>query len=88
MMAEITYRWIEHPIRKNEYLVRRPGLLLVGAAGAALLSIGASAALTSFARNEAAVDQKYDAIEAASVDFGFASRKCYTEGRSFRGKGM
>jgi peptidoglycan/LPS O-acetylase OafA/YrhL len=86
MMAEITYRWIEHPIRKNEYLVRRPGLLLVGAAGAALLSIGASAALVSFARNEATVDQKYHAIEAASVDFGFAPRKCYTEGRSFEAK--
>jgi peptidoglycan/LPS O-acetylase OafA/YrhL len=84
MMAEITYRWFEHPIRKNEYLVRRPGLLLVGAAGATLLSVGASAALASFARNEAMVNQKYHAIEAASVDFGFESGKCYAEGQSLR----
>ena len=86
MIAEITYRWIEQPIRSNEYLRRRPGLMLVGAAGATLLSVGASEALASFAQNKAAVDRKYYAIEAASVDFGFASGECYTEGRHFEAK--
>lgn len=82
LMAAMTYRWIEQPIRTSPYLARRPKLSLCAAAGAALLTVGAAAALVSFGERETMLDAKYRVIQAATVDYGFAARQCYTEGRS------
>jgi peptidoglycan/LPS O-acetylase OafA/YrhL len=82
LMAAVTYRWIEQPIRTSPYLARRPNLSLCAAAGAALLTVGATAALVSYGQYEMTLDDKYKAIQAATVDYGFAVRQCYTDGRS------
>jgi peptidoglycan/LPS O-acetylase OafA/YrhL len=82
LMAALTYRWIEQPIRTSRYLVRRPKLSLSAAGGAALLTVGASAALAWFGQREMTLDAKYSAIQAATMDYGFAERQCYIDGRS------
>jgi peptidoglycan/LPS O-acetylase OafA/YrhL len=82
LMAAMTYRWIEQPIRTSSYLARRPNLSLSAAAGAALLTVGAAAALASFGEREMTLDAKYKVTQAATVDYGFAGQECYTDGRS------
>jgi peptidoglycan/LPS O-acetylase OafA/YrhL len=82
LMASLTYRWIEQPIRTSRYLARRPKLSLSAAGGAALLTVGASAALAWFGQREMTFDAKYSAIQAATMDYGFAERQCYIDGRS------
>jgi peptidoglycan/LPS O-acetylase OafA/YrhL len=82
LMAALSHRWVEQPIRTSRHLVRRPNWSLCAAAGAALLTIGTSAALASFGQREMTLDAKYEAIQAATVDYGFAARQCYTDGRS------
>jgi peptidoglycan/LPS O-acetylase OafA/YrhL len=81
LMAAMTYRWIEQPIRTSRYLARRSNLSLSAAAGAALLTVGAAAALVSFAHRQMTLDAKYAAIQAATMDYGFAER-CYADGES------
>jgi hypothetical protein len=78
----LSHRWIEQPIRTSRHLARRPDWSLCAAAGAALLTIGTSAALASFGQREMTLDAKYKVVQAATVDYGFAVRQCYTEGRS------
>jgi hypothetical protein len=82
LMAAMTYRRIEQPIRTSRYLLRRPNLSLFAAAGAALLTVGAAAALVSFAHRQMTLDAKYAAIQAATMDYGFAKRTCYADGDS------
>jgi peptidoglycan/LPS O-acetylase OafA/YrhL len=82
LMAAMTYRWIEQPIRTSPYLTRRPNLSLCAAAGAALLTVGAAVALMSFGQREMTLDAKSKIIQAATVDYGFTARQCYTDGRS------
>jgi peptidoglycan/LPS O-acetylase OafA/YrhL len=80
LTAALTYRWIEQPIRTSRYLARRRSLSLSAAAGAALLTIGMSAALFAFGQEQMALDARYRVIQAATVDYGFAARECYAEG--------
>jgi peptidoglycan/LPS O-acetylase OafA/YrhL len=82
LMAALTYRWIEQPIRTSRYLAQRPKWSLSAAAGAALLSVGAAAALALLAHRQMTLDATYRAIQAATVDYGFAARQCYADGRS------
>jgi peptidoglycan/LPS O-acetylase OafA/YrhL len=82
LTAALSHRWIEQPIRTSPYLARRPNWSLCAAAGTALLTIGTSAALASFGQREMTLDAKYKVIQAATVDYGFAGRQCYTDGRS------
>jgi peptidoglycan/LPS O-acetylase OafA/YrhL len=82
LMASLTYRWVEQPIRTSPYLVRRPNLSLSGAAGTTLLTVGAAATLVSFAHHQMALDARYRVIQAATVDYGFAGRTCYIDGES------
>ncbi len=82
LMAALTYRWIEQPIRTSRYLARRPNWSLCAAAGAALLTVGTSAALASFGQREMTLDAKYKVIQAATVDYGFAALECYADGPS------
>ncbi len=87
LIADMTYRWIEQPIRSNRYLGAGPDFAGAALPALALLIVGASEALASFAQNKAAVDRKYYAIRGRfTVDFGFASGECYTEGRHFEAK--
>jgi hypothetical protein len=82
LMAAMTYRWIEQPIRTSPYLARRPNLSLFAAAGAALLTVGAAAALVSFAHRQMTLDANYAAVQAATMDYGFAKGTCYADGES------
>ena len=52
LMAALTYRWVEQPIRTSRCLAQRRALSLSAAAGVALLSVGASAALAAFANHQ------------------------------------
>jgi peptidoglycan/LPS O-acetylase OafA/YrhL len=82
LMAALTYRWVEQPIRTSRYIARRRNLSLSAAAGVAMLSVGSSAALGSFADRQLNLDERYRAIQAATVDFGFAAWECYADGPS------
>jgi peptidoglycan/LPS O-acetylase OafA/YrhL len=82
LMAAMTYRWVEQPIRTSRYLARRRDLSLSAAAAVAVLSVGTSAALASFADHQMRLDAKYSATQAATVDYGFAALECYADGPS------
>lgn len=82
LIAALTYRWVEHPIRTSRYLARRRNLSLSVAAGVATLSVGTSAALGSFAEHQLKLDERFRTIQAATVDFGFTALECYADGPS------
>ena len=82
LAATLTYHWVEQPIRRSRYLAWRPNLSLCSAAGAALLTVGVAGALVSFAHHQMALDERYRAIQATTIDYGFDARACYIEGRS------
>lgn len=86
LAAELTYHWVEQPVRTSRFLVRRPGLSLLGAAGAASLTMVMFAALASVARQQLQFDLRFKLVEAASMDVGFEPRRCYSEGSSFEAK--
>jgi peptidoglycan/LPS O-acetylase OafA/YrhL len=80
LMAALTYRYVERPIRTNQYLARRRNLSLSTAAGVACLTAGASTALASFGYFQVTLDARFKSIQAATVDYGFAARECYVDG--------
>jgi peptidoglycan/LPS O-acetylase OafA/YrhL len=83
LAATLTFRLVERPIRENSYLNARSGLTLGAAGGATLLTIAASWALIRFGREQLALDLRFHAIGAATIDFGDISKDCWSEGRSF-----
>jgi peptidoglycan/LPS O-acetylase OafA/YrhL len=86
VVAALTFRFVERPIRENQYLITRSGLSLGGAAAATLVTIAASWSLMVFARQQLALDKRFEAIGAATTDFGNLPQACFSEGRSFEAK--
>jgi peptidoglycan/LPS O-acetylase OafA/YrhL len=86
VIAALTFRFVERPIRENQCLIIRSGLSLGGAAAATLVTIAASWSLMVFARQQQAVDKRFEAIGAAATDFGNLPQTCFSEGRSFEAK--
>jgi len=83
LMAECTYRWVEHPTRENRYLRGRPQLSLSGAAGAASITFLIAGVSAYHGREELKLDQRFQFVAAATTDYGFARLECYADGSSF-----
>jgi hypothetical protein len=86
LVATVTYRLVERPVRDNTYLGARSGLSLSIAAGIALLIISGSWTLITYATQQLALDRKFEAIGAATADHGKLPKDCWSEGRSFEAK--
>lgn len=82
LAATATYHLVERPVRTNAYLGARSGLSLGIAAGATLLTVVASWTWVMVARQQLAVDAKFQAIGAATADFGKLPKDCRSEGLS------
>jgi peptidoglycan/LPS O-acetylase OafA/YrhL len=82
-VAAITFRLIEQPVRDSSYLRTRPVLSLSAAAAVTFCIVASSWAVSALARHRAGVDQAYERISAASIDFGDLPRDCWSDGNAF-----
>jgi peptidoglycan/LPS O-acetylase OafA/YrhL len=82
LAAILTFSFVERPIRENPYLRARSGLSLRLAAGATLLTIGASWALIFYGQ-QLAMDRSFQSLTAATTDIADLSQKaCMSWGLS------
>ena len=82
-VSAVTFRLIEQPARDGSYLRTRPALSLCAAAAVTILIVTSSWALSVLSRHEAGVDQAYERLTAASIDFGDLPRECWSYGNAF-----
>ena len=81
LAAELTFRVVEQPIRENRSLVARSALSMRLAAGATILTVGASSALVLHGDRELSIDSAFQTVTAASTDIADISLKaCVSEG--------
>jgi peptidoglycan/LPS O-acetylase OafA/YrhL len=86
VVAGVTYRLVEHPVRESPYLSLRWQRSLGAAIAVLVLTLGASWALAIHGRQQLAVDGKLRLIATASTDIGDIPGQCYSEGRFFDAK--
>jgi peptidoglycan/LPS O-acetylase OafA/YrhL len=78
--ATLTFSFVERPVRASSYLSDRPALSLRLAAGAMLLTLGASWALMLFAQ-QLTIDSTFRSVSAAEADNPDISQKtCVSQG--------
>jgi peptidoglycan/LPS O-acetylase OafA/YrhL len=81
LAAEMTVRFVEQPVRENRALVGRSALSLRLAAGATLLTVGATSVLVLHGDHELAVNSAFQTVFAASADVADISIKaCVSQG--------
>ena len=85
-VAALSFRFIERPVRKNCYLLRRSLPSLGVAAAAIALSVVASWSLLAFGQAQQRQDRRYQLITAASGDTGDLPAGCLSTGPSIEVK--
>jgi peptidoglycan/LPS O-acetylase OafA/YrhL len=81
LAAELTFRFVEQPIRENRALIDRSALSLRLAAGATLLAVGASSALVLHGDRELSIDSVFRTITAATTDIAdIPIKACVSDG--------
>ena len=82
LIAALTYRLVEQPVRQSRSFASRSALTLGAAAAAIALSVTASFSLLSFGQAQRQQDRKYELIGAASNDKGDLPSSCFSAGPS------
>jgi hypothetical protein len=86
LIAAVSYRLVERPIRESPYLGLRWQRSLGAAAAVLALTLSVSWALANYGRAQLRLDRTLQAIAAASADIGDIPERCWSEGGSFEAK--
>lgn len=83
LLATLTFRFVERPVRESARLSSRSALSLGLCAGASALVVGVAYLSLNFGRQQLAQDERFQRIAAASADVGDLPHHCFSEGLSF-----
>jgi peptidoglycan/LPS O-acetylase OafA/YrhL len=86
LIAALSFRFVERPVRQSRYFVDRSASSLSVAAGAIAVSVVASWSLLAFGQAQRQQDRRYELISAASGDRGGLPSRCYSAGPSIEVK--